>query len=299
MTGGAGFIGSHLVEGLVRTGAHVRVLDDLSSGSLANLHAVKDDIHFVHGSILEEGALDDGIDQTEVVFHHAALVSVGESLEQPVRYREVNIDGTLAVLEAARRHGCARVVYAGSCSAYADLPGLPRVEEDPVQPASLYAAMKLAGEGLVGAYAACFPMDTVRLRYFNVYGPRQSHDSPYAAVIPKFRNALASGSEAVVFGDGGQTRDFVHVDDVVQANMLAAAHPSDLSGRVFNIGSGSRRSVLQVLDLVAASLGVEASCRHEPARLGEVRDSEASIERARTELGYKPLRTIEDGLAGL
>lgn len=297
VTGGAGFIGSHLVEALVRVGAQVWVLDDLSSGSLANLLGVQAQIRFVKGSILEEGALEDAIGPAEIVFHHAALVSVAESLEQPLRYREVNVDGTLAVLEAARRHGCARLVYAGSCSAYGDLEGLPKREEDPVHPTSLYAAMKLAGEDLVAAYASSFPMDTVRLRYFNVYGPRQSHDSSYAAVIPKFLNVLASGGEAVVFGDGEQTRDFVHVDDVVQANMLAAAHPTALDGAVFNVGSGSRRSVLEVLNLVAATLGVSASCRHEPARAGEVRDSEASIERARRELGYEPSRTFEDGLA--
>lgn len=298
VTGGAGFIGSHLVEALVRTGAEIRVLDDLSSGDPANLAEVDSRITLIKGSVLDADVLQRAVAGTSVVFHHAARVSVVESLEQPVDYCETNVGGTLAVLEAARRSGVRRLVYAGSCSAYGDLPGLPKCEDAPVHPTSPYAATKLAGEDFVAAYPASYPIDTVRLRYFNVFGPRQAHDSPYAAVIPKFFQALASGEDAVIFGDGGQTRDFVHVEDVAQANILAACSPEPLAGMVFNVGSGSSRSILEVCEQVAAALGVSPRIRFEPARSGEVRDSKASIKLAADRLGYRPgrdfLSSLED-----
>lgn len=296
VTGGAGFIGSHLVEALVRTGAKVRVLDDFSSGDPANLAKVEPKITLIEGSILDDDVLRRAIAGTTVVFHHAARVSVTESLVNPVAYCATNVDGTLAVLEASRQSGVRRLVYAGSCSAYGDLPGLPKSEDSPVHPTSPYAAAKLAGEDFVAAYPSSCSMDTVRLRYFNVYGPRQAHDSPYAAVVPKFFQALASGGEAVIFGDGGQTRDFVHVEDVALANILAACAPDPLRGAVFNIGSGESRSILEVCQQVAAALRVNPRMRFEPARSGEVRDSEASIELAAARLGYRPQREFFSAL---
>ena len=297
VTGGAGFIGSHLATALVEAGHSVRVLDDFSTGRQEHLEPIRDRITIVDGSILDSNALDEALAGSTLVHHHAARVSVPESLEDPVRYRETNIDGTLAVLEAARRHRVRRMVYAGSCSAYGDLDGLPKLESDPVHPTSPYAATKLAGEDLTASYAVSYAIDTVRLRYFNVYGPRQAHDSAYAAVVPRFMDALSGDGHAVVFGDGLQTRDFVHVGDVVQANLLAGFHPEPLGGDVFNVGSGDRRSIISVLEDVASVLGCPVRVRHEPARDGEVRHSEASIERINTRLGFVPRRSFRESLA--
>lgn len=291
VTGGAGFIGSHLVRGLVRAGASVRILDDLSTGSRNNLVDLPPHVELVEGSILDRSARTSALEGAEVVFHHAARVSVPESLEDPAGYRRTNVDGTLSVLEAAAAAGTARLVYAGSCSAYGDLPGLPKREGDPVQPGSPYAATKLEGEELVAAHPGVSPgLDTVRLRYFNVYGPGQAHDSAYAAAIPRFIRAVATGGNPTVFGDGLQTRDFIHVEDVVRANLLAGSATGSLGGTVLNIGSGHRRSILDVLEAISAGLGRTIVPDHLPARSGEVRDSEASIELARERLGFEPQR---------
>ena len=297
VTGGAGFIGSHLVEALLNAGATVAVIDDLTTGSLENLERVSSDIRFVQGSILDPSALEEAVQGAEILFHHAALVSVVESIEDPESYQRVNVEGTRAVLEAARKHELTRVLFAGSCSAYGDLPGLPKHEVDPTAPTSPYAATKVEAEELVASFAVEGGLDTARLRYFNVYGPGQPADSPYAAVIPRFRQALISGEEAVIYGDGEQTRDFVHVHDVVFANLLAARHSEPLGGAVFNVGSGIRVSILEVLNAVAASLKVPVAVRHEPARPGEVRDSQASIELACSTFGYQPMRSLEESLA--
>jgi UDP-glucose 4-epimerase len=296
VTGGAGFIGSHLVAALVDSGAQVRILDDFTTGERETLAGLLERVTLVEGSILDPGALDEAISGAEVVFHHAARVSVAESMIDPELYREVNVGGTEAVLSAASRHQVRRLVYAGSCSAYGDLEGLPKCEGDPVQPTSPYAASKLAGEELVAAGASPSGLDTARLRYFNVYGPRQAFDSPYAAVVPRFMHALASGECPVIYGDGGQTRDFVHVQDVVQANLRAGSVEGRLDGRVFNVGSGDSRSILGVLEDVARALGVEMRVEHEPARDGEVRHSEASIAQASEHLGYAPTRSFFDAL---
>ncbi len=296
VTGGAGFIGSHLVEALVGEGASVTILDDLSSGDLERLSPWRDEIRVVEGSILDEDALNQSFDGVQIVFHHAALVSVPESLEFPERYQSVNVDGTRQVLEASIRHGVSRLVYAGSCSAYGNLPGLPKVESDPVDPTSPYAASKLEGELLVGAHADSAGLDTARLRYFNVFGPRQPHNSPYAAVVPKFVEALSSGGSARIFGDGGQTRDFIDVRDVVQANLRAAALIEPHQGCVYNIGSGARISILEVLETVASELGLPVRMTLEEARGGEVRDSEACIDLARERLGFEPMRSLAESV---
>ena len=296
VTGGAGFIGSHLVEALVGQGAVVTVLDDLSSGDLERLSPWRENLRVVEGSILDDEALDRAFGGIELVFHHAALVSVPESMEFPERYEAVNVGGTRSVLEAAMRHGVSRLVYAGSCSAYGNLPGLPKVETDPVEPTSPYAATKLEGELLVGAYADSSGLDTARLRYFNVFGPRQPHNSPYAAVVPKFVEALSSGGSARIFGDGGQTRDFIDVRDVVQANLRAGALVEPHQGCVYNIGSGARVSILEVLQTVASQLQLPVRMTLEEARDGEVRDSEACIDLANERLGFQPIRSLAESV---
>ena len=288
ITGGAGFIGSHLAEALLARGARVTVLDDFSSGSPDNLPCEAPGLEIVEGSILDPEQLSTVFKKASVVFHHAALVSVPESFERPDAYQRVNVEGTRQVLEQSRAAGVSRVIYAGSCSAYGNLPGLPKREVDPVEPTSPYAETKLEGELLVEGAAEGSVFDSVRLRYFNIFGPRQAHDSPYAAVVPKFVEALQSGGRPLIFGDGGQTRDFVHVRDVVQANILAATSPRVLGGRVINVGSGRRISVLEVLETVARSMGVPMTVEYRPERPGEVRDSEASIELGRELLGYQP-----------
>ena len=297
VTGGAGFIGSHLVEALLSHNAAVSVLDDFSSGTRDNLPLGAAGLTVHEGSILDAELMGGVFAEASVVFHHAALVSVPESFERPDAYRLVNVEGTRRVLEASRAAGVNRVVYAGSCSAYGNLPGLPKVESDPVEPTSPYAQTKLDGELLVEQHAAEATLDTVRLRYFNIFGPRQAHDSPYAAVVPKFVEALQSGSTPLIFGDGGQTRDFVHVRDVVQANLLAATRPEPIGGQVINVGSGHRISILEVLEIVAASMGVPMAVEYRPERPGEVRDSEASIELARQLLGYEPSCALADSVS--
>jgi UDP-glucose 4-epimerase len=297
ITGGAGFIGSHLVEALLTHGAQVTVLDDFSSGSPENLPVGSSGLQIVEGSILDPEQLSAACKNASVVFHHAALVSVPESFERPEEYQRVNVEGTRQVLEHSRAAGVSRVVYAGSCSAYGNLPGLPKSEHDPVEPTSPYAQTKFDGELLVEQHAAEATLDTVRLRYFNIFGPRQAHDSPYAAVVPKFVEALQSGGTPLIFGDGGQTRDFVHVRDVVQANLLAASCPERIGGQVINVGSGHRISILEVLEIVAASMGVPMAVEYRPERPGEVRDSEASIELARQLLGYDPSYSLADSIS--
>ena len=297
MTGGAGFIGSHLVESLLSHNATVSVLDDFSSGTPDNLPAGASGLHIHEGSILDSDLMSVAFAEASVVFHHAALISVPESFERPDEYRLVNVEGTRRVLEASRAAGVRRVVYAGSCSAYGNLPGLPKVESDPVEPTSPYAQTKLDGELLVEQHSAESTLDTVRLRYFNIFGPRQAHDSPYAAVVPKFVEALQSGGTPLIFGDGGQTRDFVHVRDVVQANLLAASCPERIGGQVINVGSGVRISILEVLEIVADSMGVPVAVAYRPERPGEVRDSEASIELARQLLGYDPSCSLADSIS--
>ena len=296
VTGGAGFIGSHLVEALLARGARVTVIDDLTSGTLDNLPLSDDRLSVHEGSILDRGQVLSAIRGCSVVFHHAALVSVPESLERPDEYRMVNVEGTRSVLEACVSSGVSRLVYAGSCSAYGNLEGLPKTESDPVDPTSPYAATKLEGELLVEQFSGSGSLDTVRLRYFNIFGPRQAHDSAYAAVVPKFVEAFESGSIPLVFGDGGQTRDFIHVLDVVQANLLAATCRGPLAGRVINVGSGSRLSIMQVLEAVANAMHRKAEAEHRPAREGEVRDSEACIDLARELLGFVPARRLADSV---
>jgi UDP-glucose 4-epimerase len=298
VTGGAGFIGSHLVEALVKHGAVVSVIDDLSNGMEANLGAVRDHVRMVRGSILDPGALREAMDGCDTVFHQAAIASVPRSVKEPVPYFEVNGLGTLKVLEAARQSNGAikRVIYAASSSAYGDTDVLPKVETMSPLPLSPYASAKFAGEHLLRTYCHCYGLTGISLRYFNIFGPRQRPDSPYAAVIPRFAEALLRGRKPVIYGDGTQTRDFTHVFNAVQANLLAGDLSKPLHGQVVNIACGQRFSLLDLMRAIADELGVNASFEFAPPRVGEVRDSQADIDAARQVLGYAPTVDFLEGL---
>lgn len=297
VTGGAGFIGSHIVEHLLQAGHPVTVIDNLSTGSRDNLAHLLDRITFVEGDIRHSADCDRACRGVDTVFHVAALPSVPRSIKDPVACNDHNVNGTLQVLEAARRAGTRRVVYSSSSSVYGDTAVLPKVETMEPLCRSPYATAKLAGEQYVLAYARAGLLEGVALRYFNVFGPRQSPTSAYAAVIPVFLNAAKTGETATVFGDGDQTRDFTYVANVVNANMLAAFGPAErVNGWVANAGAGSRISLNQLLDLVESITGRKVKRAYAPPRAGDVRDSQASLERASQVLGYRPAVNVEEGL---
>lgn len=299
VTGGAGFIGSHLVEALVAAGADVTVIDDLSSGNMANLARCAGRVAFLRESILRPERWTGAIEGCRYVFHLAALGSVPRSIAEPELYQDVNVRGTMCVLEAARAAGVRRVVFSGSSSAYGDAPGADaKTETMPPLPRSPYAATKLAGEHLMRAWACSYGLDTVVLRYFNIFGPRQSADSAYAAVIAAFAKAMGAGQPGTIYGDGRQTRDFTFVANAVYANLLAAAHGADLGGEVFNVAMGQAASVRLLHDRMAEAFGlVGCTPRFLPARPGDVARSKADISRSERVLSYRPLIPLDDGLA--
>jgi UDP-glucose 4-epimerase len=295
ITGGAGFIGSHLAEALVALGAQVVVIDDLSGGSRENLEAFPT-VEFVQGSILDADAVARCTTGCRFVFHQAALGSVPRSVEQPRLYNDVNTTGTLNVVEAAREAGAARVMFAASSSAYGDNP-VPWVETMPTLPKSPYAATKVAGEALFRAYSSSYGVDTACLRYFNIFGPRQNANSAYAAVIAAFAKAVIAGQRPVIYGDGEQSRDFTFVHNAVHANLLAARREAPIGGEVINVGTGSRISVNQLSVQVARLLGrPELKPVYEPERTGDIKHSFADLGRARSVLGYQPVSAFEAGL---
>ena len=296
VTGGAGFIGSHLSDALVECGAKVRIVDDFSNGRESNLAGPASSAEVFRGSICDDAVLDRAFAGAEVVFHQAALGSVPRSVEIPALYHEVNVGGTLRVLEAARRHGVRRVVYAASSSAYGNTAVLPKVESMRPDPLSPYAYTKLAGEHLMRAWGQCYGLETVSLRYFNIFGPRQRHDSPYAAVIPMFAERIRSGVRPAIFGDGGQTRDFTFVANAVHANLLAGSVARSLRGEMVNIACGTRFSLLQLLQSISEIIGLPADPEFRPGRNGDVRDSEADIRLAGELLGYQVVVPFMDGL---
>jgi nucleoside-diphosphate-sugar epimerase len=296
ITGGAGFVGSHIVEQLVCRGEEVVVLDDFSTGRHENIAPWLDRIELVEGSITDPAVCARAIRGADFVLHQAALPSVPRSVRDPEASNTVNVTGTLQVLLAARDAGVKRVVYAASSSAYGNTPELPKHEEMPARPLSPYAAAKLAGEQYCRAFHASYGLPTVALRYFNVFGPRQDPTSQYAAVVPKFFAAARAGEPPTIYGDGEQTRDFTYVANVVRANLLACEAPEAALGEVFNIGCGERISVNELWRRISALVGATVEPRHEPARPGDVRDSLASISRARELLGYEPVTTVEQGL---
>jgi len=294
VTGGAGFIGSHLVRALLAQGDRVRVLDDLSTGRLENLAGL--DVDFRQGSIVDPAACDAACVGVAGVFHEAAQVSVPRSVQAPRESYQINVAGTLNVLEACRAAGVKRVVFAASSAAYGDTLELPKVETMTPRPLSPYASGKLAGEDLLRVYGSLHGLRTVSLRYFNVFGPRQVDDSPYTGVIAIFARALLEGRRATIYGDGGQTRDLTYVDNVVAANL--AAMQRDLEpGAVVNVGSGERVSILDLYRSMAELVGSDVQPIFAPERAGDVRDSLASIERARNLLGYAPKVGWREGIA--
>ena len=297
VTGGAGFIGSHIVRRLLDDGHQVSVIDNLSTGARENLAEVAERIEFIEGDIRSPGDCDRACDGAAVIFHVAALPSVPRSIANPWASHDHNVNGTMQLLEAARRAGSRRVVYSSSSSVYGDTAVLPKVETMEPLCRSPYATAKLAGEQYVLAYARAGLLEGVALRYFNVFGPRQSPTSAYAAVIPAFLEAARTGNVATVHGDGEQTRDFTYVDNVVQANMQAAFEAADrVNGWVTNAGAGSRASLNQLLDLVEAVTGKKVQRSYGPPRVGDVRDSQASLDRARQVLGYEPTVDLKTGL---
>ena len=294
VTGGAGFIGSNLVAELLSRGWDVRVLDDLSTGCRANLTA---DVEMIEGDIRDDAMLRRAMADASVVFHEAALPSVARSVADPVSTNEVNVDGTLGVLLAARDAG-ARVVFASSSSVYGNQDAMPVHEGLVCRPISPYGVSKLAGERYLHAFTASYRMRTVALRYFNVFGPRQDPNAEYAAVVPKFITASLEGRAATIYGDGEQARDFTFVGNIVEANLLAADAGEVAWGGAFNIGCGERHTVNELLAAIRGQLGGEGEpAKYEPPRPGDVRESHASIDAARDALGYAPAFGFEDGIA--
>ncbi|MFP4224461.1 MAG: NAD-dependent epimerase/dehydratase family protein [Phycisphaeraceae bacterium] len=301
ITGGAGFIGSHLSEALIELGAEVVVLDDLSGGDIANLGPFRqragERLSFVEGSLLDQDLLAKIAPGCRFIYHQAAWGSVPRSVEMPRHYHETNTTGTLNVLEAAREAGVQRVMFAASSSAYGDSPTLPKIEDMPVRPKSPYAATKVAGEALMRAYAGCYGLDTVSLRYFNIFGPRQNANSAYAAVIAAFAKALLAGERPRIHGDGEQSRDFTFVENAVQANLLAARAEQPLGGEVLNVACGGKITVNELAEKMAAILGrSDLTAEHGPERAGDVKHSLAELSKTQAAIGYEPVVDFDRGL---
>lgn len=296
VTGGAGFIGSHLVEHLVGQDHEVVVVDNFSTGRRENIEPWLDRIQLIEGSIVDRAVCRRACDGADYVLHQAALASVPRSVADPVTTHDANVTGTLNVLLAAREAGVKRVVYAASSSAYGNTAELPKHEEMVPRPMSPYAVSKLAGEGYMRAFHCCMGVPTICLRYFNIFGPRQDPASQYAAVVPRFITAATSGREQVIYGDGEQTRDFTFVANAVHANMLACQAPRDACGTVYNVGCGSRLSVNELWKRIVQLTSSSSTVRYEPARPGDVRDSLASLTQTRAALGYEPVVSLDEGL---
>jgi UDP-glucose 4-epimerase len=296
VTGGAGFIGSHIAEALLEQGESVRIFDNLATGRKSNLAALKGRAQLIAGDLRDLDSVRSAMQGVEVVFHQGALASVPRSIVDPISSLETNINGTQNVLLAARDGGVRRVVYASSSSVYGNTPTLPKREDLPTNPMSPYALQKLTGELLCGIFTRIYMLETVALRYFNVFGPRQDPTSEYAAVIPRFLTALIEKRRPIVFGDGEQTRDFTYIANVVQANLLAATTPQAV-GRAMNIGCGEQISLNSVLRIAGELLGVTVDAEYRDSRSGDVRDSLADISLARGLLGYKPAIGFREGLA--
>jgi UDP-glucose 4-epimerase len=296
VTGGAGFIGSHLVEHLAAHGYPVRVLDNFDTGQRSNLAHIAPAPEIVAADVSDAAAVAEAMRGVHVVYHLAALASVQASVENPATSHRICATGTLNVLDAARKANVRRVVYSASASAYGIPAGDEQSESDPVWPLSPYAAAKLAGEQYMQAFAATYCIETVSLRFFNIFGPRQRADSPYSGVIAIFAGLMLAGKAPKIFGDGLQSRDFTYVADVVQALSKAANAENIISGNVYNIGAGRR---ITLLDLVAAlnrELGTDLTPTHGPERAGDIRHSRADISRARRDLSYEPSVSFEEGL---
>jgi UDP-glucose 4-epimerase len=296
VTGGAGFIGSNLAEALVRDGQRVRIFDDFSSGSLANLAAIRERIEIVEGDLRDEAAVRQAMQGVTYVAHQAALRSVERSVDDPLSSDAVNTHGTLHVLMAARdTPGVQRVVYASSSSVYGENPTLPKVEDQTPAPVSPYAVSKLAAEQYCRVFSKLYGVETVSLRYFNVFGPKQSPQSRYAAVIPLFMAAALQGRPLEIHGDGEQSRDFTYIDNVVQANRLALTTPG-VGGEVFNVACNERHSLLDIVASLERLIGHRLTRQHVAPRRGDVRHTQASIERIQRQLHFHPSVGFEEGM---
>jgi UDP-glucose 4-epimerase len=297
VTGGAGFIGSHLVDALLAKGIRVRVFDNFSTGSRQNLKGLGPDLEIVEGDLSDPDSVGRAMEGVSTVYHLAALASVARSVEAPLPTHQACATGTLNVLDAARLHGVSRLVYAASSSAYGGFSTEHGQREDlPVLPKSPYAAAKLAGELYLRAFAASYSLECVSLRFFNIFGPRQRSDSPYSGVIALFCNALLQGRPPVIHGDGLQSRDFTYVANAVSALIKAAQVPG-VSGNVYNVGTGKSISVLDLVAALNRLLGTHITPQVAPTRAGDVRQSQAIIERAQRDLGYEVLVPFEEGLS--
>jgi len=295
VTGGAGFIGSHIAAALVERGDRVRVLDNLSTGHLSNMNSFRERIEFIQGDVTDAGLAAKAVQGVDCIFHEAALASVPASVERPLDSHAACATGTLTVLDAARRAGVRRVIYAASSAAYGNQPSSSKRETDLPAPLSPYAAAKLSGEFYCQAFWSTFGLETVVIRYFNVFGPRQDPNSPYSAVIPLFITAMLSGRQPMIYGDGGQSRDFSFAANVVHANLLAADAPG-VAGRTINAADGRSIDLLTLLDVLNRLLGMNVKPQFAPPRPGDVRESQADIALARKLLGYEPQVDFEEGL---
>jgi nucleoside-diphosphate-sugar epimerase len=302
VTGGGGFIGSHLVDRLLQEGHQVRVLDNFSTGRRSNLEhlAGNRSLVVIEGDICEQGVLSKAVRDVQYILHQAAIPSVPRSVQDPWNSHRVNTDGTLKVLMAAKDAGCRRVVFASSSSVYGDIRDgraetEPKRESLPPAPISPYAATKLAGEAYCRAFSYSYGLETVMLRYFNIFGPRQDPTSQYASVVPRFSEALTEGKRPIIFGDGHQTRDFTYVENAVEANLQACV-ADGAAGMVFNVACGQSISVLQLLNTMAEVLGVEANPEHVAPRAGDVRHSLADVTKAKELLGYESKVSFVEGI---
>ncbi len=295
VTGGAGFIGSHLTEALVERGKKVRVFDNLCTGNRANVERLEGRAEFIEGDLVDRDAVERALDGVEVVFHQAALASVPRSVDTPLDTNAACVTGTVNLLDVARRGGVRRVVFAGSSSAYGDQPTPAKHEGLLPAPLSPYAAAKIAGEFYCQAFTHTYGLETVTIRYFNVFGPRQDPQSQYAAVIPKFITQMLAGERPTIFGDGKQSRDFTYIENIIHGNLLAADAPNAV-GRSINVACGESYDLLQVVDGINKALGTNIKPNFEPARVGDVRDSLADISLAHKLLNYQPTVDFEEGL---
>lgn len=295
VTGGAGFIGSHIAEALVKRGDKVRIFDNLCTGHRRNFESIKNEIEFIEAGLDDAAAVTRAVQGVDCIFHQAALASVPRSVERPLDTHAACVTGTLTLLDRARRAGVRRLVYAGSSSAYGDQPTSSKRETDLPAPISPYGAAKLAAEFYCQSFFATYGFETVTIRYFNVFGPRQDPFSQYSAVIPLFITAMLSGKQPTIFGDGQQSRDFTYIANVVHANLLAADAPA-ASGKVFNVANGRQTSLLELVAALNRYLGTNIQPRHEAPRTGDIKESLADISQARRLLGYEPQVYFEDGL---
>lgn len=296
VTGGAGFIGSSIAEALLSAGETVRILDDFSSGRRQNLESLKGKVEVIEGTIVDPATVKRAMNGCEGVFHEAAIPSVARSVEDPQRSMLANVQGTTVVLDVARTSGVRRVVFAASSSAYGNTPTLPKVETMMPEPLSPYAVSKLTGEHLLRTFSSLYGLETLSLRYFNVFGPKQDPTSQYAAVIPNFITAAIRNEAPTVHGDGEQTRDFCYIENVIAANLQAMNTSNKLSGEVVNIACGERISLNQLLDILGEEAGHKVERKYIEPRAGDVRDSLADISRARKLIGYDPKVSVRDGL---